>query len=399
MRADPISAWPASLSIVTRRYRLQLADRNENAHNESLHIRKLPKLARCHVDEYDMPGKFELASHLLGASGLTRILGNLRSAVVRDLRVLAYHRILPRLDEENYPFDVELVSATLEEFDWQMSYIARRFHPVSCQQVTDAMRGGRPLPTRAVMVTFDDGFDDNHDVVLPVLVRNNVPGLFFLITGYINTSQVLWFERLVYVILRTPIPKLRLDALQYTSDAGDSVGSRRAAAAALLRLLKRTPHAVRLEVLEELDRVAQVEISPDDRQFSAPMTWDQVRAMADAGMEFGSHTVTHPILSTVTDAAMLACELRDSKSAIERQIDRPIATLAYPEGGRDAINDHVLTATRDAAYALAFTYEAGANRIASADPLQLRRIHVERHMTRHMFASALELPELMASPY
>jgi peptidoglycan/xylan/chitin deacetylase (PgdA/CDA1 family) len=341
-----------------------------------------------------MPRKLELASQLMGAVGLTQILGDLRSEALSDLRVLAYHRVLPQLNEDTYPFDTELVSTTADEFDWQMSYVARRFRPVSCQQVADALNGGRPLPKRAVMVTFDDGFDDNHDIALPVLVRNNVPGLFFLITGYINTPQVLWFERLVHVMLRTQVRNLRLDALQFTSDAGESVESRRAAAAMLLRLLKRAPHTLRLEALEELDRVAQVEMSPDDRRYSASMTWDQVRTMADAGMEFGSHTVTHPILSTVADSALLSYELESSKATIERQIGRPVVTLAYPEGGRDAINAHVLTAARHAAYDFAFTYVGGANRPSRADPLQLKRIHVERHMTRHMFAAALELPEL-----
>ncbi len=343
-----------------------------------------------------MLGKRELASRLLNALSLTQTLGGLRSALVRDLRVLAYHRVLPELDEASYPFDIELVSATLEEFDWQMAYVARRFRPVSCQQVADAMHGGQPLPRRAVMVTFDDGFDDNHDVAFPVLVRHRVPGLFFLSTGYVDTAQVFWFDWLVHVLLRTTATQLQLDALQITLEPGDTLASRRAAAVKLLRLLKRAPEALRLQTLDQLERVAGVEMSESQRRFSAVMTWTQVRAMAAAGMEFGSHTVSHPTLPSIADAAVLRHELEASKAAIEREIGRPVLALAYPVGGRDAVNPQVLAATRQAGYRLAFTYQKGINRAATWEPWKLKRVPVERYTTRPMFAAALELPEFFA---
>ena len=58
-----------------------------------------------------MPGKRELAARVLASFGITRAAGAARSRLVRDLRVLAYHRVLPHLDEATYPFDLELVSA------------------------------------------------------------------------------------------------------------------------------------------------------------------------------------------------------------------------------------------------------------------------------------------------
>jgi hypothetical protein len=63
--------------------------------------------------------------------GLLPWLGGMRSRVVRDLRVLAYHRVLPELNEATFPFDIELISATEAEFDWQMAYVAQNFEPVS----------------------------------------------------------------------------------------------------------------------------------------------------------------------------------------------------------------------------------------------------------------------------
>lgn len=343
-----------------------------------------------------MKSKRSIAADVVGALGLARGLGVLRSALVKDLRVLAYHRVLPSVDEESFAFDVELVSARQEEFDWQMAHIARHFQPVSCQQVVDAIERRAPLPKRAVMVTFDDGFRDNYEIAFPLLRRHGVPALFFLSTGYIDTDRVFWFDWLVHAILRTSAREIRLEALGLTIEPGHTVAARRGQALKLMSTLKRMPEARRLEVLAQLDLAAAVEPSAADIAQSGAMTWDQVREMAVAGMEFGSHTVSHPILSTVTESAQLCFELEASKATIEREAGRPVLALAYPVGGRDAVDERVLGAVERAAYKLAFTYQSGVNALASGERLLLKRLHVERYTSRHMFAATLELPEVFA---
>lgn len=341
-----------------------------------------------------MPSKTELASRFVSSLGLTPVLGALRSAFRNDFLVLAYHRVLPELNEAAYAFDTELVSALQADFDWQMAYVARHFQPVSCQQVADAFRSGVRLPKRAMMVTFDDGFSDNHEVAFPVLRRHGVPALFLLSTNYIGTQRIFWFDWLVHVLLRTSARQIRLDALGLTIDLGATAAARRVEALKLLHLLKRTPESRRLQSLQQLDQAAAVDLTDADRAQSAPMTWDQVREMSIAGMEIGSHTASHPILSTITDPALLRFELEESKAILERETGRPVIALAYPVGGRDAVNAEVLAATAQAGYQIAFTYEPGGNRLPSHERFMLKRIHVERYMTRAMFAAAVEMPEI-----
>jgi O-antigen/teichoic acid export membrane protein/peptidoglycan/xylan/chitin deacetylase (PgdA/CDA1 family) len=341
--------------------------------------------------------KRELASGLVSSLGLARGLGALRSAVVNDLRVLAYHRVLPELNEATYAFDTELVSARQEEFDWQMAYVARHFQPVSCQQVVDAIEADTPLPKRAVMVTFDDGFLDNYEIAFPVLRRHGVPALFFLSTGFIDSRRILWFDWLVHVLMRTSESRIRLDALDLTIDLGPTDAERRVEAINLLRVLKLTPESSRLQILQQLCDAARVDISPADLALSAPMTWEQVREMSRAGMEFGSHTVSHPILSTINDPILLRSELEGSKAAIERETGRPVQALAYPVGGRDSVNAQVVQATAQAGYRFAFTYQPGANKRLSGERFLLKRLQVERYTTRSMFSAALELPEVFGT--
>ena len=337
--------------------------------------------------------KRERASAALAALGLTTALGSLRSAFVQDLRVLAYHRVLPMLDEEAFAFDAELVSAVQEAFDQQMAWLAARYEPVSCRQVADALRTGTRLPRRAVMVTFDDGFRDNYEVAFPILRRHGVPALFFLSSGYIGTDRIFWFDWLVHVLLQTRAERIRLDELELTIHPGASRAARRAEAHRLLGALKRVAQPRRLRALAQLEREAGVEVASTDRVHSAPMNWDQVREMSRAGMEFGSHSVTHPVLARVDDDAELRFELEESRAAIERETGAPVLSLAYPVGGRDAVDARVLEAVAAAGYEFAFTYQSGVNRIEAAERFALKRLRVETCVTRDLFRGMLELPE------
>ena len=81
----------------------------------------------------------------------------------------------------------------------------------------------------------------------------------------------------------------------------------------------------------------------------ASLGWPQLRALADAGWEIGSHTVTHPRLTRASDAE-LADELERSRAEVEAGLGRPCPTLAYPYGDVDA---RVVEAAGRAGYAAA----------------------------------------------
>jgi peptidoglycan/xylan/chitin deacetylase (PgdA/CDA1 family) len=80
------------------------------------------------------------------------------------------------------------------------------------------------------------------------------------------------------------------------------------------------------------------------------MKWDELRDLAERGIEIGSHTVSHPHLPRLSDAE-LGAELRDSKRRLEDELGRPCPVLAYPFGDCD---DRVRTAARAAGYEVAF---------------------------------------------
>ena len=135
----------------------------------------------------------------------------------------------------------------------------------------------------------------------------------------------------------------------------DSIAARRQAIAHLLPRVKYLPMARRVQLGEQLAAIAQVRL-PDDLMLRS----DQVRALADAGVQIGAHTQSHPILARLTDDEALA-EIVASKHLLEALTQRSVDAFAYPNGkpGSDYLpRDAALV--RSAGFRSAVTTAAGA---------------------------------------
>ena len=105
------------------------------------------------------------------------------------------------------------------------------------------------------------------------------------------------------------------------------------------------------------------------------MNWDDLRGLAERGIEIGSHTVSHPHLTRLSDAE-LDRELRDSRERLGDELGRPCSLVAYPYGEEDA---RVRAAARRAGYAAAFALRADPTPI---DRFALPRVDLYRRDRR-----------------
>jgi peptidoglycan/xylan/chitin deacetylase (PgdA/CDA1 family) len=147
-----------------------------------------------------------------------------------------------------------------------------------------AAPGGRPQ----VAITFDDGYVDNHEFALPLLLEHRMLATFYVTTGYVD---------------RDPAVMARFASLRRTT-------------------------------------FSEIE----------PLSWGQLRELADAGMEIGAHTFSHPNLAQLPPER-LACEVAEPKAEIEARLGREVESFAYPFG---QLNLHVNRAAIAAAQAAGF---------------------------------------------
>lgn len=101
------------------------------------------------------------------------------------------------------------------------------------------------------------------------------------------------------------------------------------------------------------------------------MTREQALEMSRAGIEIGSHTLTHPRLSDLS-ADRLAWELGESKRVLDSWLDAPVVSLAYPYG---AVDERVKRAAQQAGYECAAATNSGPIRFGR-DPFEIRRVQI-----------------------
>jgi peptidoglycan/xylan/chitin deacetylase (PgdA/CDA1 family) len=299
-----------------------------------------------------------------GAAALDRALPR-RPGV---LSILTYHRV----DDPSARPDLlpSLVSATPAAFKKQVELVARRFDPVSLRDVLDALDDPERLPSRAVLVTFDDGYRDFADNAWPVLRAASVPVTLFVATGFsADPSAPFWWDRLWAAVSRAG------DRRSIATPAGTlPVGpeSARATMATLRTWLKGLDHD---DAMREVDRVVGELGDPAATAPPAVLDWDTLRRLAGEGVTLAPHTRHHPLLDRVPLERAIE-EIALAHADLEREIG-PLATiprvLAYPSG---AHGGSAVVAARHAGMDLAMTTDRGGNDLRRADRLRLRRINV-----------------------
>ena len=96
----------------------------------------------------------------------------------------------------------------------QLSTVRRLGTVVDLREALDDLSAGRPLPHRAVALTFDDGYRDNLVNAKPVLARYGIPATLFLATGFVDQDTPFWWDELATMILASTQP---VHCLLYTS--------------------------------------------------------------------------------------------------------------------------------------------------------------------------------------
>lgn len=342
-----------------------------------------------------LPGRRQRLAHACQKAGLLPALSGLRALLRRDLRILAYHRVLDEDGLQDFGFDPELVSATAADFAWQMRVVAERMSPVRFRDVVAHLEGRRSLPERAVLVTFDDGYDDNYHVAFPVLKEFGVPATFFVSTGHIDSGAPYAYDWLVHMVRTAPAGPVAVPELDDAVEVPESMDARLELARALLDRIKARPAAAQAAVIAALANAWGM--PPRMHPQCRPMTWDQIREMDAAGMEIGSHGVDHHMLAKLPREHMER-ELQVSARRLHAELGRPAPALAYPVGGPDAYDDAVIEAARKAGYQVACSYVAGTSPLDGRSRYALRRIPVERSVDRRWFEAMLALPELFLHP-
>ena len=281
-------------------------------------------------------------SYALFYTGLLHVLT--RSFVRRGLLIFNYHGF-STFANDYWDFGSLYTSGYGRNFEKQVRYFERHFRKLTDFSLTGTS-GGRP----AYLLTFDDGYRDNFEIALPVLVKHAVPSIFFIATGAIGTDRLLWYDAV----------RRRYESIRPRG---------RWAAARLKRKCK--------EELEQLKRIAGHDGQPMMPIPPGPsprlmMNWDEVRGAEASGVLIGAHTGTHPILSRLSSDSQRR-EIQTSLETIKRETGRCPEFFSYPEGDAASFDDETVRILKETGVSFAVTTEQGLNDVPEAAPYLLKR--------------------------
>jgi peptidoglycan/xylan/chitin deacetylase (PgdA/CDA1 family) len=283
--------------------------------------------------------------------------------------VLAYHRIDTPGNPATRDLSPALIDAYPAEFEAQMRWLADKFNVIPGWQLVESLRDHKPLPPRALMITFDDGYACFMETAVPIMRRYGLPATLFVATDYTsNPCKPFWWDTLHRALAQTQREEIDVPG------AGRlplRTGEQRAAAYETL------VGAVERANAEETERLVETiasacGVEPTSQKYC--LDWDEVRALSEAGdISIGPHTRRHPILSRTTPQRM-ADEIAGSWADLNAHLARPLPLFAYPNGQAHAISRANADIVREAGMPGAFTMMPGHNVPGKINPYMMYRI-------------------------
>ena len=260
------------------------------------------------------------------------------------LSVLIFHRVLPEPD----PLFPDEMHA--QRFREMCGWIKAWFNVLPLDQAVTHLKAGT-LPSRAACITFDDGYADNLHVAVPILLQHGLTATFFIATGFLDGGRM-WNDTII-------------ETVRGRNDL--SIADRQAAIASHINAIKYRPAVERIAVTEQLAQSAHAQLPAN-----LMMTGAEVKTMRQAGMQIGAHTVSHPILASLTDDQARR-EIDDSKQFLEDLLGERIGLFAYPNGkpGED-YSPHTVDIVRRLGFDAAVSTQWGASRMGD-DLMQIKR--------------------------
>lgn len=285
-----------------------------------------------------------------------------------SLLVVNFHRLWPSAGSGPSEFDDGVFGPDAEVFRRQMEWLRSETRVLDEQGLIDvARKAEHPRDANYSAVTFDDAYLDCFTIARPILEEFGIRAIFFVPIGMIESRRLGWWDQAAYLLKRSSRDRIHMRGQDFELRA-NFLGALRH----ILNMFKLEPADQTDGLLEELSAACDVSLPGKDAQSAQLMTWEQIRAMRDAGHAIGSHTMSHRVLATLS-AEEQSAEIKDSRASLSAQLGSEVRSFAYPVGGPQHINATSVALVREAGYEQAFTFNTGIESLPLADRFRIRR--------------------------
>jgi peptidoglycan/xylan/chitin deacetylase (PgdA/CDA1 family) len=241
----------------------------------------------------------------------------------------------------------------------------------------------QPLPPKAIMVTFDDGYHDFLEIAWPILEANQIPALLFLATGFVSQAgRLFWWDLLFQGIQQTKCPYLKLRPIgDYSLE--DSAHRWNA----FIELKQKMNCMDNSSIVQLLDvALKQLDVTPETRNLL--LSWDEARYLHARGCALAAHTRNHTILTRISTEEARQ-EIRQSREDICREIGTDWPVFAYPSGHTSDCSKDLTSILQDEGCKLVMSSIPGINVFPNCNTMQLKRIGFSPRIDQHEYRMVL----------
>ncbi len=258
------------------------------------------------------------------------------------LTVLMLHRVLPKAAYAQQQPDPEY-TITTEALERLVSFLRANYTLVSLPQVLEARRGTRPLPAHPLLITFDDGWDDNVRYVAPILAGLKAPWALFVAAGAVGMSGPWWQET-----LRKALRTGRATHAELLDMASAQTGAPAPKSGELALLTA-------FGALDPQQRDSLLARFVDPGSAPDMADWNGLRGLG-TNVSLGVHGFSHVPLTMLDDPADDMFQARELLRA--NLSAAATVTMSFPHGRYDT---KILAAARELGFELIFTSDAILN--------------------------------------
>ena len=316
----------------------------------------------------------DIVKTLLGAcfyySGLFFLLRAWNNFCGRRLTIVTYHRVTPtplaQIDKS-----LPTLFITEETFRKHLTFYNKHYKIVRFSDLVGyAKNKAADIPHNLLMITFDDGYEDNVRYGAPLLNEYNAPWTLFVATDKVGKKEVMWWDRM-FALLTHLTRQQRQGSITLPSQ--DSTVTE------ILNQFSNDPSILfwhfnrcKMEELLALIEKLQSYCHLSEEELLAEnsfLSWEQANQLYP-NADLGSHTCSHIVLTSM-DLTAVAKEMSLSKEMIRNACHREPLSFCYPAG---IYTEEIVSLVAKSGYDFAVTQDRGVNNLA--EPYTLKRINL-----------------------
>jgi peptidoglycan/xylan/chitin deacetylase (PgdA/CDA1 family) len=290
-----------------------------------------------------------------------------------------YHRILMKVTDVSEIQPGMFVLA--ETFKINLEFLKNHFKIYPLNSLNDSFLFKKNNNKPICFITFDDGWLDFYKVAYPILKKHGAHATIFLPTGFIGGKKCFWPDRLLHLFKAIDKKtEIYLRDAQYKNKYVKNIvsckGNYEEKTEKAISFLKQMREGEIDDILSELSIMLNIDVTPNERAF---INWEEISEMKQSKLiDFGSHTVNHKILTTLTYDEINHELIESKETLIERNInDGKFVPFCYPSGVYDKKIEMMV---QEAGYDVAVSTQKGWNSLKE-HPFTLRRIGIHQDMT------------------